>query len=81
MKRPWEWTEAYVTALISDQVQERIDLEYKACAAAGQCSKSKTEIGKDVSSFANSAGGTIVYAVNETDHLPASIDVGYDQTE
>lgn len=36
---------------------------------------------KDVSAFANSAGGVIIYGVIEDNHLPIKIDVGYDPAD
>ena len=40
--------------------------------------KVKNELIKDVSAFANSAGGTIVYGIIEKGHLPEAIDTGFD---
>lgn len=65
MKPPWEWTEADLLSLIDNQVQESIDLDFKAADALQKTDCKKDEISKDVSAFANSAGGTIVYGVRE----------------
>jgi hypothetical protein len=81
MKQPLEWNVGDIDSLIVNKVQEHLGLEYKACAALANDSKSKSEVSKDVSAFANSAGGTILYGVNEKDHLPTSLDVGYDQMD
>lgn len=43
--------------------------------------KMKIEISKDVSSFANSVGGTIVYGMREEGHIPVEIDVGFNPQE
>ena len=62
--------------LIAYQVPEDVHLEYKQSKAIDH--KSRNEIAKDVSAFANSDGGIIVYGVVENEHLPASIDYGVD---
>jgi hypothetical protein len=54
-------------------------LEYKAAPALDGSDKHNIDITKDVSSFANSAGGGIVYSMKESDepakrHLPEKID-------
>jgi len=38
--------------------------------------RNKNEISKDVSAFANSDGGTIIYGIEEEGHLPKRIDGG-----
>src|SRR4051812_3349471 len=81
MRQPWEWSEADILGLIKDQVQESLSLEYKACGALARTDGKRTEITKDVSAFANSAGGTIVYGVHEKDHFPTGLDNGYDSKE
>ncbi len=53
---------------------ESIHLDYKASAAL--MSDSPGEISKDVSSFANSDGGVIIYGITEEAHKPAAIDEG-----
>ena len=40
--------------------------------------RSQTEIAKDVSAFANSAGGRLIYGIVEANNLPISIDGGAD---
>jgi hypothetical protein len=81
MRPPWEWIEADLQELITNQVQEHLSLDYKACGALAKEDRKKFDISKDVSALANSAGGVIVYGINETDHLPTSIDVGFDPTD
>lgn len=80
MKEPWEWTEEDVLNLIRNKIGESTSLEYKACDALGKTDGKKQEISRDVSSFANSSGGVIVYGVTEDrdTHEPDAIDVGYD---
>ena len=78
MKAPWEWQEEDLLGLVSAGTQESIDLEYKRCAALGKTDGKKAEVSKDVSAFANSAGGTIVYGIIEDGHVPTALDRGYD---
>lgn len=79
MKEPWEWTEDDILSLIRNKIGESNTLEYKSCDSLGRTDGKKREISKDVSAFANSAGGMIVYGVIEnSSHEPESIDVGYD---
>ena len=78
---PWEWTEKDLLRLIDDEVQESINLDYKRSAALAKSSKEKDDIGKDVSAFANSAGGTLVYGVMENNKfppIPTGLDEGCD---
>jgi hypothetical protein len=77
----WEWDESDVRELVASQVQESLTLDYKACDALARTEGKKREISKDVSAFANSAGGTIVYGVLEDKYIPTKIDVGYLPTE
>lgn len=73
------WTLAKLNSLISDQVEESLTLEYKAAGSLARTDSKKAEITKDVSSFANAAGGTIIYGIMEHDeagkkHLPRIFD-------
>ena len=65
--------------LILNQVEENLHLDYKAADALQKTDGKKKEISKDISAFANSDGGIVVYGVKEfTDatkkYLPEKID-------
>lgn len=81
MALPREWREADILSLIDNGVKESIELDYKQCDSLQKTDARKREIGKDVSAFANSAGGTIVYGVAEDKHVPTAIDAGYDPAD
>ena len=82
MKEPWEWDENDLLALISTKIQESISLEYKESGSLARTdAKKKQELSKDVSAFANSAGGTIVYGMVENGRIPIFLDDGYDPSE
>jgi hypothetical protein len=65
-----------INNLIVVQVQESLHLDYKSSDAID--GNKKVEISKDVSAFANSDGGSIVYGITEAGHLPVTIDAGVD---
>ncbi len=60
--------------LIQQQVQESIHLDYKRSDALSKARQK--EIPKDVSAFANSDGGMIIYGIEESGHLPVRVDEG-----
>lgn len=62
---------AWVRDLIAGQVSESILLDYKEQIELGTRRKNR-ELAKDISSFANSCGGTLVYGVTEEDITKAS---------
>lgn len=62
-----------IKSLISNEVEENVHLDYKAAAALEKNDKKRTEITKDVSAFANSDGGIIIYGVSEEDHKPKEV--------
>jgi hypothetical protein len=66
--------------LIDDEIQESLTLDYKASPSLGKDSKPRDELCKDVSAFANSAGGQIIYGIEEKDQKPTKIDQGSDLT-
>lgn len=68
-----------ITKYIDLQIQENIHLDYKRSEAISR--KKTAEISKDVSSFANSDGGIIVYGIKEKDHYPISMDSGIDHSD
>jgi hypothetical protein len=71
------WTPQRLQSLIDQRIEENNELDYKRAAALD--AKHIEDITKDVSSFANSAGGRIIYGIKEFDepmkkHLPEAID-------
>jgi hypothetical protein len=63
------WTEADVLAIAASD-EEGLYLEFKRPAALND----KPEIGRDVSSFANADGGTIIYGIAENPKAPHDIE-------
>jgi hypothetical protein len=70
MRSPESWDEIDLLALISNQREESLGLEFKRANSLELIDKNKTEISKDVSAFANSAGGVIVYGIEESTKPP-----------
>ncbi|QEM12213.1 helix-turn-helix domain-containing protein [Mucilaginibacter rubeus] len=67
----------YLLQLIANGVEENTELEYKAAAALQREDKKITEATKDVSAFANSNGGILIYGIRENQtakHLPGNVD-------
>lgn len=62
--------------LIKSDTQENLHLDFKASGSLAMDDKKKADISKDVSSFANSDGGTIVYGIVEADHKASCLDDG-----
>ena len=67
-----------IQQLILNQIQESLHLDYKSGDALDPLRVRVAEIAKDVSSFANSDGGVIIYGVTEQNQLPSKIDDGVD---
>ena len=79
MKEAIEWAEDDILSLIKNQIQESLTLEYKRSAALNKSDNSKkSELTKDISAFANSSGGVILYGMKEDGHYPTEIDEGLD---
>lgn len=77
------WTIEKIRELIADHEQETLQLEFKGKNALAKSAQAKQEISKDVSAFANSIGGTIIYGISEAREAPSyaeSID-GVDSAE
>jgi hypothetical protein len=71
-------TQADLQRLIDDEIQESLTLDYKASPSLAK--DSRYELCKDISAFANSAGGQIIYGIEEKNQKPTTIDQGSDIT-
>lgn len=78
MRTVSEWDQTDLQSLIDNGVPESLTLDYKNSLALSKDDSCRTELSKDVSAFANSAGGVIVYGIDEDNHLPSKIDEGVD---
>jgi hypothetical protein len=66
MKAMSDWTKQRLDQMIADGVEENLSLDYKSAGALSKSDeRKKTEITKDVSSFANSSGGVLIYGIAE----------------
>lgn len=71
------YNQKYLQDLIDNKIEESLNLDYKASGSLDTSDRKKTEISKDVSAFANSDGGIIIYGINEdpqNKHLPLGFD-------
>lgn len=78
MKEPKNWNEDDLLQLIAEKVKEGIELDYKRSDSLEKTERRKDELSKDVSAFANSGCGVLVYGVTEDGHVPTGIDAGSD---
>lgn len=70
MKLPIEWEEEDLLNLIEIGAEEDSSRDWKEARALSKTEGAKSEIGKDISSFANSDGGYLVYGLSEDDQPP-----------
>jgi Putative DNA-binding domain len=73
-------TRADLEQLVRDGVPESLTLDYKRSESLGKESEKRNELCKDVSAFANSAGGRLIYGIPEQDHVPQPLDTGVNKT-
>ena len=69
-----EYFQSDLQSIINDNFEESLYLEFKSAAALNKKDLTKKEISKDISSFANSDGGIIIYGIAELDHKAHSIE-------
>lgn len=74
-----DWTRQRLEQMIADCVEESLSIDYKRADALGKTDGKKAELTKDVSSFANSSGGILIYGIAEfygtaKRHLPERLD-------
>lgn len=82
-KMPFDWNEDDLQRIIDNKIKESSSLEYKRCdSLKGRPGEAREkiikEISKDVSSFANAEGGSIVYGIIEENRLPKAVDEGFE---
>ena len=63
-------TKSDLERLIKEDIQESLTLDYKDARALEKTDQKRNELCKDVSAFANSAGGQIIYGIQEKGHHP-----------
>jgi hypothetical protein len=74
-----EWNKQRLDQMIADGVEESLSLDYKRADSLAKTDGKKAEVTKDVSAFANSTGGVLIYGVAEFGddakrHLPERLD-------
>lgn len=67
-----DFTYSDLEFLIKNEVEENVHLDYKSAGSLAKEDKKRNEITKDVSAFANSDGGIIIYGIHEEEHKPHS---------
>lgn len=67
-----EYTIEDIQWLIDNKIEENFQLDFKANGSLGKSEGKKKEISKDVSAFANSTGGIIIYGLTEQNHVAKS---------
>jgi hypothetical protein len=69
-----DWTEEAIQFILDNNLEESSNLEFKAAGALDKSDSKKEEIAKDVSAFANSDGGILLYGIIEKNHKADSVD-------
>lgn len=74
-----EWTKPKLEQMIADGVEENLTLDYKRVDSLIKSDGKKAELVRDISAFANSSGGVLIYGIAEPDdkakrHLPERLD-------
>ncbi|RJQ51606.1 MAG: hypothetical protein C4521_11960 [Actinobacteria bacterium] len=72
------YTQQDLLDLVSSQAEEGLRLEFKRSSALDRGNTAKTELSRDVSAFANSDGGAIVYGIVESGQVATGLDEGSD---
>ena len=67
--------------LIDEKLPESLTLDYKASPALNRNADGRMELVKDVTAFANSAGGQIIYGIPEKKGVPQQLDGGVDRAQ
>ncbi len=73
-KVSWQLDETDLLRMKRDKIQESLNMDFKRTASLGLEEGKKSEISKDVSAFANSEGGDILYGILESGNPPSAFD-------
>lgn len=68
-----EYDIEFIKSLIINGIEESINVEFKSGDALSKLDAKKKEISKDVSAFANSNGGIIIYGLSEINHKASEL--------
>lgn len=68
-----DYSEIDINQLIEGDIEESLNLEFKASGALGKQAGKKKDIAKEVSAFANSDGGIVIYGVEEEEHVASGL--------
>jgi predicted HTH transcriptional regulator len=63
----------FIESLIKNEIEESINVDFKSAGALSKLDAKKKEISKDISAFANSNGGIIIYGVDEINHKASEL--------
>jgi hypothetical protein len=69
-------SKADLQRLVDDGILESLTLEYKQSLSLAKNNRVRDELCKNVSAFANSAGGQIIYGISEQNQKPQALDSG-----
>jgi predicted HTH transcriptional regulator len=75
---PRKWKKADLDELIKAERAESLTLDYKKSGALSKNPEARAELAKDVSALGNSAGGTLVYGMIESNRIATGFDEGVD---
>jgi Putative DNA-binding domain len=76
-----DWEESDLDELHRGEIMESLSLEYKDSRVLENKVYQQGELFKDVSDFANSAGGILIFGMRESGHLPIGTDDGVDPSK
>lgn len=65
-----EYSEQDLKSLVNDEIEESLNLDYKSARSLDKSDGKKRELVKDISAFANSDGGIIIFGIEEVNHKP-----------
>lgn len=67
-----EWTEVHIHALVERAVAEGREIDFKR-ELPGRTDKDRRKLAADLTSFANAAGGWLVFGIEESDGIAAKV--------